>query len=74
MTIVPVCISRGHGGFPSATGVIHVRSPVLKIQISPKVPCMPAPPKTSCIKWQSSFSPKIFDQHVMYAGLPANKP
>ena len=48
--MVPVCISRGQGGFPSATGVIHVLSPVLKIQMSPKVPCMPAPPKTSCIQ------------------------
>ena len=46
--IVPVCISRGQGGFPSATGVIHVLSPVLKIQMSPRVPCMPAPPNTSC--------------------------
>ena len=48
--MVPVCISRGQGGFPSATGVIHVLSPVLKIQMSPRVPCMPAPPNTSCVQ------------------------
>lgn len=50
VSILPVCISRGQGACPSAMGVTQVPVFVLNNHRSPNVPCMPAPPNTSCMQ------------------------